>query len=259
MSPIPSPPIALAGIPVTCMLAFLQGFVSALPSRAPCAARPNGGLSASLKALMPVIADTAKRAAAASLDDLGSARIGADIAAMKHETLEPGCSAHELAQRTLARRHRRAGRLRQDDADREALQGDARALFRRRRHQRHLHQGRRADPQPAAGAAGRPHHGRGDRRLPAHGDPRGRLDQSRRHRRDERAPSRSRCHLHRVGRRQSRRHLLARPRPTSTLYVISVCQGEKIPRKGGPAITRSDLLIINKTDLAPACRWPIST
>lgn len=36
-----------------------------------------------------------------------------------------------------------------------------------------------------------------------------------------------------------------------TIYVISVCQGEKIPRKGGPAITRSDLLIINKTDLAP--------
>jgi urease accessory protein len=36
-----------------------------------------------------------------------------------------------------------------------------------------------------------------------------------------------------------------------TLYVISVCQGEKIPRKGGPAITRSDLLIINKMDLAP--------
>ena len=36
-----------------------------------------------------------------------------------------------------------------------------------------------------------------------------------------------------------------------TLYVISVCQGEKIPRKGGPAITRSDLLIINKSDLAP--------
>jgi urease accessory protein len=35
-----------------------------------------------------------------------------------------------------------------------------------------------------------------------------------------------------------------------TLYVISVCQGEKIPRKGGPAITRSDLLIINKADLA---------
>jgi urease accessory protein len=36
-----------------------------------------------------------------------------------------------------------------------------------------------------------------------------------------------------------------------SLYVISVCQGEKIPRKGGPAITRSDLLVINKADLAP--------
>ena len=36
-----------------------------------------------------------------------------------------------------------------------------------------------------------------------------------------------------------------------TIYVISVCQGEKIPRKGGPAITRSDLLVINKIDLAP--------
>lgn len=36
-----------------------------------------------------------------------------------------------------------------------------------------------------------------------------------------------------------------------TVYVISVCQGEKIPRKGGPAISRSDLLVINKTDLAP--------
>lgn len=36
-----------------------------------------------------------------------------------------------------------------------------------------------------------------------------------------------------------------------TIYVISVCQGEDIPRKGGPAITRSDLLVINKTDLAP--------
>src|SRR5689334_9696140 len=36
-----------------------------------------------------------------------------------------------------------------------------------------------------------------------------------------------------------------------SLYVISVCQGEKIPRKGGPATTKSDLLIINKADLAP--------
>lgn len=37
----------------------------------------------------------------------------------------------------------------------------------------------------------------------------------------------------------------------STIYVIDVAQGEKIPRKGGPGVTRSDLLVINKTDLAP--------
>ena len=36
-----------------------------------------------------------------------------------------------------------------------------------------------------------------------------------------------------------------------TLYLIDVAAGEKVPRKGGPAITRSDLLIVNKTDLAP--------
>jgi urease accessory protein len=36
-----------------------------------------------------------------------------------------------------------------------------------------------------------------------------------------------------------------------TIYVIDVAAGEKIPRKGGPGITKSDLLLINKTDLAP--------
>ena len=36
-----------------------------------------------------------------------------------------------------------------------------------------------------------------------------------------------------------------------TIYVIDVSAGDKIPRKGGPGITRSDLLIINKIDLAP--------
>ena len=35
------------------------------------------------------------------------------------------------------------------------------------------------------------------------------------------------------------------------IYVIDVAEGEKIPRKGGPGITRSDLLVINKIDLAP--------
>ena len=37
-----------------------------------------------------------------------------------------------------------------------------------------------------------------------------------------------------------------------TVYVIDVAGGDKIPRKGGPGITQSDLLVINKTDLAPA-------
>lgn len=37
----------------------------------------------------------------------------------------------------------------------------------------------------------------------------------------------------------------------STIYVIDVSEGDKIPRKGGPGITRSDLLVINKIDLAP--------
>jgi urease accessory protein len=36
-----------------------------------------------------------------------------------------------------------------------------------------------------------------------------------------------------------------------TIYVIDVSAGDKIPRKGGPGITRSDLLVLNKTDLAP--------
>ena len=37
----------------------------------------------------------------------------------------------------------------------------------------------------------------------------------------------------------------------ATIYVIDVAEGEKIPRKGGPGITRSDFLVINKSDLAP--------
>jgi urease accessory protein len=37
-----------------------------------------------------------------------------------------------------------------------------------------------------------------------------------------------------------------------TIYVIDVAGGDKVPRKGGPGVTQSDLLVINKTDLAPA-------
>ena len=36
-----------------------------------------------------------------------------------------------------------------------------------------------------------------------------------------------------------------------TIYIIDVAAGEKLPRKGGPGITRSDLLVVNKVDLAP--------
>jgi urease accessory protein len=44
-----------------------------------------------------------------------------------------------------------------------------------------------------------------------------------------------------------------------TIYVIDVAGGDKIPRKGGPGITQSDLLVINKTDLAPAVGADLST
>ena len=78
---------------------------------------------------------------------------------------------------TLARRHRRAGRLRQDGAHAGAVQAAARPLQHRGGHQRHLHRGGRAVPGAQRGARARAHHRRGDRRLPAHRDPRGRLDQ----------------------------------------------------------------------------------
>src|SRR6185369_7895441 len=44
-----------------------------------------------------------------------------------------------------------------------------------------------------------------------------------------------------------------------TIYVIDVSGGDKIPRKGGPGITQSDLLVINKTDLAEAVGADLST
>ena len=55
-----------------------------------------------------------------------------------------------------------------------------------------------------------------------------------------------------IGRqRQSGRHVRVRALADLTIYVIDVSAGDKIPRKGGPGITRSDLLVINKIDLAP--------
>ena len=103
----------------------------------------------------------------------------------------------------------------------------------------------------AGALAGRAHRGRRDRRLPAHGDPRGRLDQPRRDRAHVAASSRSAqlCLVESGG-----DNLAATFSPELadlTIYVIDVAAGEKIPRKGGPGITRSDLLVINKIDLAP--------
>ncbi len=85
--------------------------------------------------------------------------------------------------RPAPRRHRRPGRLRQDRADGRAVQAVPRPLRHRRHHQRHLHQGGRGVPDPRRLAAARTHPGDRDRRLPAHRDPRGRLDQPRRRRR----------------------------------------------------------------------------
>jgi urease accessory protein UreG len=86
--------------------------------------------------------------------------------------------------------------------------------------------------------------------CPHTGDPRGRLDQSRRgvrHRAQVAA-------LEIVFVESGGDNLAATFSPELadlTIYVIDVAAGEKIPRKGGPGITRSDLLVINKIDLAP--------
>ena len=103
----------------------------------------------------------------------------------------------------------------------------------------------------AGALCARPHPGRRDRRLPAHRDPRGRLDQPRRGRRDAQALSRA---LDLILIESGGDNLAATFSPELadlTIYVIDVSGGEKIPRKGGPGVTRSDLLVINKTDLAP--------
>ena len=126
-----------------------------------------------------------------TLDDLGSARFRADLASMRHETQYTRLfrlmrSPCKHPNGPLARRHRRPGRLRQDRADGRAVQAPARPLRHRRHHQRHLHQGGRRIPDALRRAAARAHRRRRDRRLPAHRDPRGRLDQPRRGRRHAR-------------------------------------------------------------------------
>ena len=123
-------------------------------------------------------------------------------------------------------------------------------LRHRRRHQRHLHPGGRAVPDAQRGAARRAHRRRRDRRLPAHGDPRRRVDQPRRHRQ----PVAQFPELDLVIVESGGDNLAATFSPELAdlrIYVIDVAGGDKIPRKGGPGITKSDLLVINKIDLAP--------
>jgi urease accessory protein len=116
--------------------------------------------------------------------------------------------------------------------------GAARGFFARRRHQRHLHAGGRADPGSPAG--GCPHTAiREDASINLQAI----AELSRR------IPDLDIVFIESGG-----DNLAATFSPDLadlTIYVISVCQGEEIPRKGGPGITRSDFLVINKSDLAP--------
>ena len=141
--------------------------------------------------------------------------------------------------------------LGEDRAARQPLQALARSLQPRGHHQRHLHLRGRRVPDAIRRAAARAHPRRADRRLPAHRDPRRHVDQPRSDRPDDRAGSpTSRSSS------SSRAATTWRPRSVRELvdvsiYVVDVAGGDKVPRKGGPGVTRSDLLVINKTDLAP--------
>jgi urease accessory protein len=109
--------------------------------------------------------------------------------------------------------------------------------------------GRRV-PLATRGAAGRAHRRRADRRLPAYGDPRRRQRQSQRHRQLPAPVPGPRTGPGRIGRRQPDGRILARLADLF-IFVIDVAEGDKIPRKAGPSICNSDLLVINKIDLAP--------
>ena len=122
----------------------------------------------------------------------------------------------------------------------------------RRRHQRHLHHRGRRLPAPQRRAARRADRRRADRLLPAHRDPR-------RHHRQPRRGRRPRSSalppldlvLRRVRRRQPHRVVQQRASSTCSCSCVDVAGGDKVPRKGGPGVTGADLLVINKTDLAP--------
>ena len=126
----------------------------------------------------------------------------------------------------------------------------ARRAAPRRRHQRHLHHRGRRLPAPQRGAARRADPGGGDRLLPAHRDPRRHHRQPRRRRGPGGALAPPGPGPGRERRRQPHRHLQLRP-GRRQIFVLDVAGGDKVPRKGGPGVTAADLLVINKTDLAP--------
>ena len=108
----------------------------------------------------------------------------------------------------------------------------------RRRHQRHLHRGGRAVPGAQRGARARAHHRRRDRRLPAHGDPRGRVDQPRGGRPARAALPATSTSIFIESGGDNLAATFSPELSDLTLYVIDVAAGDKIPRKGGPGITQ---------------------
>jgi len=120
-----------------------------------------------------------------------------------------------------------------------------------RHHQRHLHQGRRSDPDARRRLARRTHPGG----LKTGGCPHTAIREDASINLAAVASMRERFpKLDLILIESGGDNLAATFSPELadvTIYVIDVSGGEKIPRKGGPGITRSDFLVINKTDLAP--------
>ena len=148
-------------------------------------------------------------------------------------------------------RHRRSGRLGQDGAGRAPDPGDEGAQSGgRRRRQRHRHAGRRREDQALGPDRSCPRSCRRDRGLPAHGHPR-RPDLEHP---GGREPGRDFPELDVVLVESGGDNLASTfslELVDYWLFVIDTAGGDDIPRKRGLGILRSDLLVINKTDLAP--------
>ena len=150
------------------------------------AARPDRG-PAHPRARAPDASSAARRDAAA-LDDDDDRQLQRRASRSRAPGTRPsirGSFVHEESAMALGTSsgRGRTGRFGQDGARAAAVRGAARPPQHRRRDQRHLHQGGRAVPDARQRAAARAHRRRRDRRLPAHRDPRGRIDQPDRGRR----------------------------------------------------------------------------